>query len=433
MNRDVRILHTADFQYQRALLNYRDLASAFVADTARAHRCSLIILAGDFWDHSLALEDAVVSAGIRAVQGLAGAAPVLILQGTRSHDIPGSLDIFRRLQTTHPVAVADAICQTALLRVENGGYAFTAIDAYETVPPEAIALLSCFPPPPLRALRAEGADPRQWTRLSMEEFAVQNASAEIPCILAAHGAVEGAVTPTGFTFGGASEVAADFTLEDLKASRADYVALGHVHAAQEWGHIHYSGSPISNDWSELQEKCVKIARFEGRALRDVTRIVTPSPRRVIVRLEPGQTIREALAGAQTTCALVKVEATVPEHEAPAFDRSAITRAVDGAYEVQVEVQVSSLQQTVRCPAILESRSLSERVTLWANQRGLPNGNELTERARLIEAGHSPDAIVDEILVRGAEKSPQSHGASPEEEILQPSTNPDSALQKEMPW
>jgi len=70
----------------------------------------LIVLSGDTFDHRLEQNSPSLLAAIERVQRLAYTAPVLILQGTLSHDAPHAVDVFKhihRLFSTEKVDSAE--------------------------------------------------------------------------------------------------------------------------------------------------------------------------------------------------------------------------------------------------------------------------------------------------------------------------------------
>lgn len=74
---------------------------------------------------------------------LADHCPVLMLQGTFSHEPPGTLSVFRLLGGIYPVFVADRIQQVALL--EDGQWIGSEGWCFDTLPAGTRMLFSCIP------------------------------------------------------------------------------------------------------------------------------------------------------------------------------------------------------------------------------------------------------------------------------------------------
>ena len=65
-----------------------------------------------------------------------------MLQGTYSHEPPGTLSVFRSVGGRHSIHVADRIQQVALTR---RGWVASAAWCFEALPPDAEVLISCLP------------------------------------------------------------------------------------------------------------------------------------------------------------------------------------------------------------------------------------------------------------------------------------------------
>ncbi|MBY4677667.1 exonuclease subunit SbcD [Marinobacterium arenosum] len=138
--------------------------------------------------------------------------------------------------------------------------------------------------------------------------------------------VEGAKLPiiaTGHltTVGGqSSESVRDIYIGSLDAlpvnafPPADYIALGHLHRAQQVGgqrHIRYSGSPIPLSFDELSnDKQVLQVDFEGAELKEITPLAVP-------RFQPMARLKGSLAQIEQQLAVVLVTGEEPVEAAQA--------------------------------------------------------------------------------------------------------------------
>lgn len=126
----MKVFHASDIHYAPETLAEADRCFTFAVDQAIARKCEVAIISGDTFDHRVDLHTPAVSAVLRQMRRLADAMPVLILQGTFSHDTPGSLEVFKTLGGKHPVFVADQICQVALLRRAAGKFSWEKSDGW---------------------------------------------------------------------------------------------------------------------------------------------------------------------------------------------------------------------------------------------------------------------------------------------------------------
>src|SRR6202051_38997 len=107
----MRVAHFSDLHYAGATLTEVDRCFSFAVDAAIEHGVDCAVISGDSTDHALDVHAPAVEALARNVRRLAEHCPVLMLQGTFSHEPPGTLSIFRLLGGRHEVHVADRLKQ----------------------------------------------------------------------------------------------------------------------------------------------------------------------------------------------------------------------------------------------------------------------------------------------------------------------------------
>src|SRR5213593_2827816 len=93
----IRVAHFSDLHYAGATLAEVDRCFGFAVDHAIARGVDCAVISGDSTDHALEVHAPAVAALARNVRRLADHCPVLMLQGTFSHDPPGMLNVFRLL------------------------------------------------------------------------------------------------------------------------------------------------------------------------------------------------------------------------------------------------------------------------------------------------------------------------------------------------
>ena len=102
----IRIAHFSDLHYGTKNLFEADRCFGAAVDRAIALGVEAAVLSGDATDHGLDLHAPAAERLLMQVRRLAEHCPVLMLQGTFSHEPPGTLAIFRLLGGLHPVHVA---------------------------------------------------------------------------------------------------------------------------------------------------------------------------------------------------------------------------------------------------------------------------------------------------------------------------------------
>ena len=111
----IRIAQFSDLHYSEKNLMEADRCFGFAVDEAIRRGAEVAVISGDSTDHALDVHSPAVERLARQVRRLADYCPVLMLQGTYSHEPPGTLAIFRLLGGRYAVHVADRIGQVARL------------------------------------------------------------------------------------------------------------------------------------------------------------------------------------------------------------------------------------------------------------------------------------------------------------------------------
>ena len=226
-----RIAHIADLHVDaNPEVSLRCLEFAYAA--ALASGVDAVVIAGDVWHRGIYADDrSPLVRTLAMTRELSAQVPVVIIKGN-SHDMPGSLDVFREIaDEKHRIYVA-----TEPNMVYTGGIGFALLPY-----PDKAHLMNW----------ATSSDQDETDRTAEDairmicggfaaEFEMFPASETCPRVLVFHGNVRGCSVDSGqVLLGGDVLVGAD----DLESSTADYVAMGHIHKRQQMGtRCHYSGS-----------------------------------------------------------------------------------------------------------------------------------------------------------------------------------------------
>jgi exonuclease SbcD len=161
-----------------------------VMEIAQAERPDVIAITGDTWDGTVAAHSPAFRAALAGIHALAQCAPVVILQGTPSHDRPGSLDA---LGVIEGVAVMD--------------YAGT-----QEIAGILVAALPSWVP--------DG-----------QRIELPRCAGAMPSVLLYHGGIGGALTESEYALPASDQ---EYSLGQLFASGADAILCGHIHRHQSW-------------------------------------------------------------------------------------------------------------------------------------------------------------------------------------------------------
>lgn len=414
----MRIAHFSDLHYATGTLAEVDRCFGYAIERAAAVGVDAAVISGDLTDHALELHAPAVQTLAHRVQQLAAHCPVLLLQGTYSHEPPGTLGVLGLLATQHAVYVAQRIEQVALTR--EGRWQPSSGWRFDAVPEQATLIVSCLPAANKAQVAAAigavqaGEGVGEAVAALLGAWGTVNRQvrmAGLPTVGVSHGTVLGCVTEHGVPMAGLDH---EFTTSTLFSAEASAFMLGHIHKHQVWRDrarvAAYAGSIGRLHYGEEGEKGFLLWAVDeqGANLEFV-----PTPARRMVHLDFDDkpdlgTIKAAAATARG--AFVRVRWRVAEEEHATVDRHAIVAALAGAAEVKLEGRVVPVVRS-RAAGITRSDSLVDKVRRWADTTGVDAEGLL---ARL-ESMNTTDVeqIVAEIAAGAGRVDGGTHPASDE--------------------
>lgn len=350
----------------------------WIAEDLRGRKVDLIVHGGDVFERkSTPTERIAVANWLRATAEIA---PVVIVRG--NHDALGDLAIFRSLRTKHSITVEEA-AGVHLVR----GIAIAAV-AW----PRKAHLLARLEGGHEESEQAAGDAMRAVLRGLGAELAEHDG----PRILAMHAMVRGSVTSVGQPLVGCD---LELGLDDLALAGPHFVALGHIHAHQDWMHgdlpIVYPGSPRRTAFGEVEEKGYLLVDLDGEGSALWERVIVPATpmllgtdewdgeRASFVHGWDGIDV-EAVRGAEIRLRY-RVEADRRE-AAKAAAASVRVELIDrfGALSVKVEEEVIATVRA-RAPEIAAAKTLDEKLAALWRSRGVEL--EPSRTARLLARVH----------------------------------------------
>jgi len=351
-----RILHISDLHYCAKHLHWVDRAMAHAVATAIAEACDLAVIAGDSFDSALSIHEPAFVAWLRQVLALAEHMPVVVLQGTHSHDRPGSLDVLKALPSAHRIIVADEIGE-----YEEAGVRICTLPSLNKADPDVMV-----------------AGPVAWTAAVLAEFADDHdGTPGLPSILVTHGTVTGCTTESGYAMVSPDH---EFSLAALAAADCDAVMLGHIHRHQAWPLVRTpSGAQTTIAYPGSLARLVHghhdpvgFLIWEVDPGRPVQCEFHQSPARQLLEVEfPGlpnmADLRELAAQVQPDDA-VRIRWSADEEHAHAVDKQAIRDLFSGAESCKLEPRVLPVQR-VRAAGIGRAVTLADKLGHWSATTG----------------------------------------------------------------
>jgi exonuclease SbcD len=374
----IRIAHCSDLHYGPKNLAEADRCFGAAVDRAIALGAQVAVLSGDATDHALDLHAPSAERLARQVRRLADHCPVLMLQGTFSHEPPGTLALFRLLGGRYPVHVADRIAQVGL--TGDGRWVVSDGWRFDGVPAGVQALFSCVPTvnkamvaAALGASVAAEATGEQLAAL-LAGFAPGHRAARkqgVPTIGVSHGTVFGCLSEHGVPMAGFDH---EFTTGALFAAEAQAFMLGHIHRHQAWQRagragqqcVAYAGSIGRFHYGEEGEKGFLMWEVDADGAR-FDQVPTPARRTVDIVFEGKpdlDALRITIAQQDIAGAHVRVRWTVADEDRHEVDRALIERELGRAAEVKLEGRIVPVVRT-RAAGISRAASLADKVRQWA--------------------------------------------------------------------
>lgn len=396
----IKILHSADWHYSR-----KKAADVFASmETIEQHAADvdLQIIAGDIWDSPVQNTGASqFPEFIARVSSMAKKSPIVMVQGTPSHDSDGSLDIFDQDENITVLRPGKAyFLNQSSANLKN------SVDDYDG--PRCKALIFGVPEPQKKWLIASGTDitmDQALNALFLGYAAIRQQYPDLPCILVYHGQVRGARMGKG-------QVAEHgVSIDDLALVGADYIAMGDIHLPQRVGEsrglqayypgaIHPTGDWKDSDYqfgfNRVEIKTVTGDTFMGEpGVMDfgvtVSRIDLPHP--VLTKIE-GK-LGDTLDTADVKGKQVWLEISGTKQDQAITNLSAYTRDLEnlGAAIGSKVTFKTQATETVRAGAIAAMRKLRDKFNLWAENSGKTLTDTQLEKADLVEQDASGKGLV----------------------------------------
>jgi exonuclease SbcD len=374
----IRVAHFSDLHYGPKNLGEADRCFGDAIDQAIRLHAQAAVISGDATDHAMDLHAPAAARLAAQVRRLADHCPVLMLQGTYSHEPPGTLAIFRLLGGRYAVHVADRIQQVGL--TADRGWTASEGWRFTQVPAGLLALFTCVPTVNkavvAAAVGAGAAAQAVGEQLAdlLQGFAPIHRAARalgMPTIGVSHGTVFGCLSEHGVPMAGFDH---EFSTGSLFAAEAQAFLLGHIHRHQSWQFdggagrqcIAYPGSIGRFHYGEEGDKGFLLWQVDAHAAKCSVH-PTPARRTVDITFEgrPAlDALRTAVAQQDIAGAFIRVRWTIAEEDRHEVDRVAIMKALAGATEVKLEGRIVPVVRT-RAAGIAQAHSLVEKVKAWA--------------------------------------------------------------------
>ena len=401
MANPINIAQMSDLHFCAA--NLEESTRCFSAAVTQAIEANVVaaIVTGDSTDHGIDAHSPAFYALQNQIKRLADHCPVLMLQGTFSHEPVGFLRNLAMIGATHSVSVADKI----------GSFGLTQF-GFELIKPGVTYKAVIHALPTLNKADIAALSPKQVGSASIEagkiiadvlaSWAPVNKLLRqqgIPSMVISHGTVVNCLTEHGVPMAGQDH---EFGVGALFGAEADAVALGHIHKHQHWisdqhgfhqtiayagsiGRFHYGeeGDKYWLNWNLVSSQTT------------FTPCVTPSRKTIDIFFD-GIPDLDELRKVASTCegAYVRVRYQVDEEHRVAVDRAAIKSILSHCAEVQIEGKTLIIERT-RAAGISTESDIHQKLRKWgmATETAVDG---LSERLTLLQS-HSVEEITAKVV------------------------------------
>jgi len=407
----MQIAHFSDLHYAPGNLAESDRCFAYAVSHAIDGSARIGVISGDSTDHRLDAHAPALNALAKQVHRLAEAMPVIMLQGTFSHEPPGTLDNFALMGSLHPVFVADRICQVALkdgFFTQSEGPVFSDAELDVLLCPSLMpeAVFTCLPTINKGELALKVGALAAATDLgdALSAFLVAagtvNArlrAAGIPTVGVSHGTVNGCTTEHGVMMAGFDH---EFSLDALFGAQCSAFLLGHIHKHQGWERegrtVAYPGSIGRFHYGELGDKGYLLWEVDSTGSRAQ---LVPTPSRQMVTLAfdgPPDPEQLAALAAESHGKFVRIRWQIDEEHQQLVDRAGIEAMFSGAADLKLEPRILPVVRS-RADGISRETTVDAKVARWCDLASV-DPQPVLDRLQLLAIG-DPDAIASSVLRR----------------------------------
>ena len=371
---NLKIFHFGDCHYSQQNLEESDRCVGHLVDCAKIENPDVFVLTGDSTDHRLEAHSSALRALALRIKQCSEIAPMILLQGTYSHEPPGTIEMFGLLSSKYPIAVANRICQIALTDIRTWIFSDGPLFQVDEIDLKHIkAVFTCVPTLNKASVAATlgASDAAEEMGIQIQRYlkgaGVMNLrfqQNDIPTIGLSHGTVHGCITEHGVPMMGSDH---EFTQEALFDAQCSAFLLSHIHKHQSWEKNHrliaYAGSIGRFHYGEIGDKGF-LHWTVGAEKSSFEFKVTPS--RVLMHFDyDGIPDMVELTEAAMYCsgANVRVRWQIDQEHSQVVNREQIIDLFKEANEVKIEVRILPIQRT-RCEGINSEISTDGKLKRW---------------------------------------------------------------------
>ncbi len=398
----MKIAHLSDLHFCMKYFEEVTCCLDYAIKEIIKQECDVIVISGDSTEARLDLNSPATAALLQRVKRLADHAPVYMLQGTLTHEPPGTLEAFKTIGGTHPTYIADKINQVALV---DGKWIESENWAFSEIPNGARVLFSALPSinkgAVAAAVGAENTSKEIGEQVAalLKSWSVNNNAARaqgIPAVVISHGTVAESISEHGVPMVGMDN---EYTTGVLFAAEASAVMMGHIHKQQTWEregrYIAYAGSIGRLHFGEVGNKGFLVWNVQAN---NVSLDFHSTPARKLKDIDFGESppdmdsLERDAKNAEGQH--VRIRYSIDEEHRHSVNKEAIKALFDKAEQVKIEARILPVQRT-RAAGMNLANSVPEKLERWGE---VTQTDTLALKERLELLQHTePKKIVAQLL------------------------------------
>jgi exonuclease SbcD len=398
----MRLLHTSDWHLGRSLHGYSLLEAQrefvdFLLEVVATEEVDVVLLAGDIYDRAIPATEAVALLNEVLTQLSAAGTPLVAITG--NHDSPARVGFGSELMRAagiHMYSSIETLAAPTMLSDLHGPVAIYGLPFLE-------------PAMVWRSLEAQRCDHQSVLEAAMSQIRAHLCGLQpgTRSVVLSHAFVVGVGDQDGsdaevseserdISVGGSAMVSAALF------EGVDYVALGHLHGAQQPrnGRVVYSGSPLAYSFSEEHHtKSVTIVDLEQDGTVAIRQVPTPVHRPVIRlsgELEEFLNEPSLLAHRSDLCSI-----HLTDSETPIEPMARLRQSYDHVLELSLESRLGHQHDLSYAKRLAGLSDLELSEQFIADMWGRP---ALPTETKLLQAGLESLRSGQESSVTGNERS-----------------------------
>lgn len=355
----IRFIHTADIHAKKSRAKDVVKLIDIMLQDVEEKNLDAVLFTGDFWDCAVVNNASFAEINAKMTE-LIQKVPVYMIYGTPSHEVAGSLEVFKQLgASVTDTPTVWSVCDTRAMTPNDDKVDIIAI------------------PEPRKSLLLGNTAEETAENVSKYLNDALKLKHNKRHIIMWHGEVSGAKYQNG------KDASSDSRLNGAMVKDAMAVLCGHIHLPQEVGKFNYCGTPIPLNFGELHKPFYNIVTIDDDKVSFEKRFLPFSQNRVV---DCTSTTFKALKTMNFEGLNVKVNLSLPSEERKMFkvsDETKKLKELTNADNIKILVKSENVS-VVRSKEIVKTTSNLEKLKIWAELNEIKLSQDIIDKSEKIQ-------------------------------------------------